>query len=746
MQAQVETVKANTDEAVSPLETNFGDEQPLVTVPYSSLQPSPFNARTKPLSGIPALAANIRARGLLQNLVVHDMKRSRGKQRRYGVCAGQRREAALDLLFEQKHIVADYPVPVRIVSEGEALAISLIENSEREALDPFDVLRAYRMLAEEGRSVDYIAALFSASPLTVKRRMKLANVSPKLLAKLREDAITLEQLAALALADDHETQENIWSDANEWQRQPNYLRQAITRAEIDASRSRLVRFVGLAAYEAAGGYIRRDLFSDDENSGYIADAELLQKLVAQKLDAAAAEVRAEGWGWTETRIERDLVELNRHGRLRPVQRPYTEDEQREMDALTAQQDELAEKIEALAEDDESAYEEADRLNDEIERVNAMLIALENRALAWDTHQMAETGAFVIVGPQGEFVIERGLVRRENSAALDAAGATVTGIAAAEGPDAPSTKAPKIKPVHSAKLCQRLTAHRTAAVHAELVARPAMALVALLHYLTPKALPEHFGHTSARSYLTLSGENNHDSLLRAADDLPASPAWNAIETQRTRWIDELPARRADLLPWLIEQDPVTTLLDLLAFCTGTLLDGIAGEEKPHAINTLASALNLDMTRYWTPTRATYFDHVSKARIAEVVSAAVSPKAATDLNKMKKTDAAAAAELRLAKVAWLPEILTDREAPATPSRENRDDEDEDGADAGDTGNGADDTPEDEDVDAEPDAGNGTEHVNDTPADAEAAPVASSPLTSWPYPTSDSMNSAQSGPLVA
>ncbi|MGF6787020.1 hypothetical protein [Paraburkholderia sp. 35.1] len=138
--------------------------------------------------------------------------------------------------------------------------------------------------------------------------------------------------------------------------------------------------------------------------------------------------------------------------------------------------------------------------------------------------------------------------------------------------------------------------------------------------------------------------------------------------------------------------------------------------------------------------------SKARIADVVSAAVSLKAATDLNKMKKTDAAAAAELRLAKVAWLPEILTDREAPATPSRENRDDEDEDGADAGDTGNGADDTPEDEDVDAEPDAGNGTEHVNDTPADAEAAPVASSPLTSWPYPTSDSMDSAQSGPLVA
>ncbi|MGF6641346.1 hypothetical protein OKW39_008563 [Paraburkholderia sp. MM6662-R1] len=66
--------------------------------------------------------------------------------------------------------------------------------------------------------------------------------------------------------------------------------------------------------------------------------------------------------------------------------------------------------------------------------------------------------------------------------------------------------------------------------------------------------------------------------------------------------------------------------------------------------ISTALQLDMTRYWTPTRASYFDHVSKARIAEVVTTALSPKVASDLSKMKKVDAAAAAELRLAKSAW------------------------------------------------------------------------------------------------
>ncbi|WP_031358678.1 ParB/RepB/Spo0J family partition protein [Caballeronia sordidicola] len=750
MQAhEVETTVITTDptETAPVLETTVGNEQPVMTVPYSSLHPSPLNARTKPLTGIPALAVSIRAKGLLQNLVIHEMKGSRGRQRKYGVCAGQRREAALDLLFEQKDITADYPVPVRIVSEGEALAISLIENSEREGLDPFDVLRAYRMLAEEGRSVDYIAALFSAAPITIKRRIKLASASPTLLALLREDAITLDQLSALALTDDHETQERIWFDANEWQRQPNYLRQAITRTEIDASRSRLVRFVGLDTYEAAGGFVRRDLFSDEENAGYIADAELLQRLAAAKLDTAAEEVRAEGWGWTEQRIERDVFELNRYGRLQPVQRPLTDDEQRAMDALTAQQDELAEKFEALSEDDENPYEESERLEAEIDRVNAALIALESSTLTWDTQQMAEAGAFVMVSPQGELVIERGLVRREDSAALDAVGATVTGTSEVErtSGDAEQTVA-KEKPIHSTKLCQRLTAHRAAAVHAELVAQPTVALAAILQRLIPEVFPEGYGMRFAPHALKLSCTNNRDSLLGAADDLHASTAWSLIEAQRERWGRELPAQRADLLPWLIEQDPGTTLLDLLAFCTGALLDGIAGDEKPHAINALASALNLDMTRYWTPTRVSYFDHVSKARIAEVVASAVSPKIAADLGKMKKVDAAAAAELRLSKVAWVPEILTDREIPAAPSRHLHDDEDEDDEDNTDAGNGAGETQGGEDGDAEPDECNGGENVNNTPHDADASHDTRGGQSPWPFPTAASAGTAQADRHIA
>ena len=120
-----------------------------------------------------------------------------------------------------------------------------------------------------------------------------------------------------------------------------------------------------------------------------------------------------------------MLELNRYDRLDPLDRPYTEDERREMDALTARQDELAEQYDALSEDDENAYEEGERIEAELNAVTAAIQALETRTQAWDAQQMAEAGAFVILDPQGNLTIERGLVRR-GSEVGDGAGAATIG--------------------------------------------------------------------------------------------------------------------------------------------------------------------------------------------------------------------------------------------------------------------------------------------------------------------------------
>lgn len=156
----------------------------------------------------------------------------------------------------------------------------------------------------------------------------------------------------------------------------------------------------------------------------------------------------------------------------------------------------------------------------------------------------------------------------------------------------------------------------------------------------------------------------------------------------------------------------------------------------------------MTRYWTPTRASYFDHVSKARIIDVVASAISPKAAADLEKMKKGDAAAAAELRLAKVKWVPEILTSQAPPVI----NHYDPDDDEADDGDDGDTQNESPEDDDTgahangtDSEPESSQATaegttlngDATGRVAADDDAKPAAPETMPNgagpaWPFPT--------------
>ncbi len=122
---------------------------------------------------------------------------------------------------------------------------------------------------------------------------------------------------------------------------------------------------------------------------------------------------------------------------------------------------------------------------------------------------------------------------------------------------------------------------------------------------------------------------------------------------------LPKEHSNLLPWLIEQrDDV--MANLFAFCVASTLDSVTGTDAAHPINKLADLLDVDMTKYWTPTQDSYLNHVSKARIAEVVSTAVSPNAAAPLAAMKKNEAAATAERRLAGTGWLPKVLAKQDA--------------------------------------------------------------------------------------
>lgn len=268
----------------------------MILVPLSRLvlRPTGRNVRKTPRMSIPELAASIQRVGLLQNLIV--IASADGEH--YEVVAGGRRLTALKLLAKKHRIAKDWNVPCLQVADGTARTASLTENVQREAMHPADQFEAFAALVAEGRPIEDIAADFSVTPLVVQRRLKLANVSPRLMDDYRADAVTLDQLMALAITDDHAAQEAAFYDAPQWQRNPSALRERLTEREIGASHP-LVRFVGLDDYEAAGGGIRRDLFAEGDAGVYVSDTVLLETLVRGKLTGMADTVRAEGWAWVD---------------------------------------------------------------------------------------------------------------------------------------------------------------------------------------------------------------------------------------------------------------------------------------------------------------------------------------------------------------------------------------------------------------------------------------------------------------
>ena len=187
-------------------------------VPVSLLIPSPANARrTNRLVDIDVLAALIKSQGLLQNLVVRDT--GHGK---YEVVDGLRRLAALKSLIKTGDWPRTKPVAINVLSDGHNdTEVSLAANLGRVDMHPADTFEAFRDLAErEGASAETIGMRFGYATTTVRGFLKLANVSPKLMKAFRKDEISLDQMKALAITDDHKRQEEVFAGAPDYLRNP----------------------------------------------------------------------------------------------------------------------------------------------------------------------------------------------------------------------------------------------------------------------------------------------------------------------------------------------------------------------------------------------------------------------------------------------------------------------------------------------------------------------------------------------
>ena len=172
---------------------------------------------------------------------------------------GGRRLAALRLLVKEKKLAKDADIPCNLRDDDDAGETSLAENIMREPMHPADQFDGFKAMADAGKGPEEIAARFGTTPATVRQRLKLAAVSPRLLDLYRADEMNLDQLMAFAVSDDHAAQEAAWFEQPDFNHTPAAIRRILTAAHVEAQHKR-ARFVGIDAYVAAGGIISRDLF------------------------------------------------------------------------------------------------------------------------------------------------------------------------------------------------------------------------------------------------------------------------------------------------------------------------------------------------------------------------------------------------------------------------------------------------------------------------------------------------------
>lgn len=615
-------------------------------IALARLRLSKRNVRKTRTATVEALAESICRVGLLQNLIVVPLA---GEDDRYEVVAGGRRLAALHLLAKKKRIARHQSIPCLVIPHSGAVTVSLTENVQREAMHPADQFEAFLTLVNEGKPIEDIAADFGVTPLVVQRRLKLARVSPRILADYRQGSATLEQLMVLTLTDDCKAQETAYFDAPVHEREPYALRRRLMQHDVDAARHPLARFVGLDAYTAAGGGIRHDLFAEDGEGVFLTDADLLARLATDKLDAAAVAVHAEGWKWIETTPAFGYSELAAFRRAPQAEREPTKREAKQLATLQARQAEIDAALHAAeaAEDEDTAvplYKEGDRVGETLDALHANL-------LVYAPETVAASGAVVTLDREGEIVVHRGLVRPEDAKAIakanSQANASATGNERDVQDDTDEESRAKPAKTLSERLVRNLSTHRTAALQAELAAKPDVALAALVHQLALTVF-YHGGDSLLQITAHLQG-----GLQQHAPELAEGKAMAALDAMRSTWRERLPADEADLFDAVL-QIKRADLLALLAVCVAGTVDAVVRNEHDTRAEALAQALKLDMRHYWQPTAEAYFQHVSKAQTLAWFQVH-NPGELTRVVGYKKPFLVAEAAEHASTAKWLPDLL-------------------------------------------------------------------------------------------
>jgi ParB family transcriptional regulator, chromosome partitioning protein len=238
------------------------------------------------------LIPSIRQRGILQPLLV----RKNGKG--YEIVAGRRRYLAVQSL--EKEGLEIEAIPCAIMAKGDdaaAVEASLIENIQRLPMDDMDQFEAFQRLLKEGRTIEEIANTFGVTEIMVKRRLAIANLSPKIRTAYRAEEIDGETLRALTLASKQQQKDWLLLFEDPEQHAPkgvNLKRWLLGGSQIPTTNA----IFDITTYK---GEIVSDLFGEES---YFVNPDTFWHLQNQAIAALKDSFEAHGWSRVEV-MEQD---------------------------------------------------------------------------------------------------------------------------------------------------------------------------------------------------------------------------------------------------------------------------------------------------------------------------------------------------------------------------------------------------------------------------------------------------------
>lgn len=579
-------------------------------IPLNKLVLSDLNMRkegTDPKSD-KALKASLRSQGVLQNFIVHPTDDVYA----YGVAAGGRRLRLLNELVDEGELEEDHSVPCKVVFEDEALAMSIAENRNREDAHPADEFMAFKQLIDNGATQKDVATRYGVSNKYVSQRMRLAEVHPEILEAYRKDKIMLEAMMAYTIEPDQEKQLECFKNVRA--QVGHLIRQYLVQSELH-SNDPVVKFVGLNTYKRAGGRTSTDLFAD---TVMVLDADIVERLAMEKLEAIAEPVREEGWRWVSVSIDRP----GHFWQFQHEDAEYSGDLQQEYEALVKAEEEADDAAWDYDGDDDDKVAELGDAQRDAENARIKFEDEHRDQLQYTDEQKSRSGTFIFIGRDGEPEIERGMYKPGKSS---------------ETSQTDSAGEKRDKPKHSQKLVQDLAHHRTQAFKVALTDHPDLVLQ-LLHFSLCDAIFNESGFSFYGSFIRISPDPEYRWANAPKVDYGDEPAAVKLaglqQTLPMEWTksesinERFEAFRA--LPPKVQRN--LTMHAVLNRVSARV------REEDELADHIIDEIQVPFLDHFIPTKDNLFGRIGKPELLEIIEQELGQARADELKKNKKGELA------------------------------------------------------------------------------------------------------------